>query len=134
MRILLDTHILLWALTDDTRLSARARELILDVHNEIYYSILSLWEIELKRLAHPQAMPVSAGDVAGYCNAAGYLQMPLRARHIFELSGLRRTETAPAHKDPFDRMLICQASAEGMRFVTHDTRIAEYMDPCIVVV
>lgn len=134
MKILLDTHILLWALTDDEHLPERARDLILDGHNEIYYSILSLWEIELKRLAHPQMMPVSSNVVAAYCDQSGYLQLPLRARHIFALSGLRRTEDAPSHKDPFDRMLICQASAEEMRFLTHDTRIAEYIEPCIMVV
>lgn len=134
MKILLDTHILLWALSDDARLPAQARELILDERNEIYYSILSLWEIELKHLAHPDAMTISAREVAAYCERAGYLQLSLRGPHIYGLSRLHRAEDAPPHKDPFDRLLICQASVENMMLVTHDSRIAEYQSPCIVAV
>lgn len=64
MRILLDTHILLWALSNDRRLPGKARNLIENEENEIYYSIISLWEVEIKRLAHPDAMPVSAKELA----------------------------------------------------------------------
>ena len=60
MKILLDTHILLWAISNDSKLPEMARKLIENEENEIYYSIVSLWEVELKRLAHPTAMPVSA--------------------------------------------------------------------------
>ena len=60
MKILLDTHILLWTISNDLKLPEKARKLIENEENEIYYSIVSLWEVELKRLAHPDAMPVSA--------------------------------------------------------------------------
>ena len=62
MKILLDTHILLWAISNDARLLEKARKLI---ENEIYYSIVSLWEVEIKRLAHPEVMPISAEQLAG---------------------------------------------------------------------
>ncbi len=70
MRILLDTHILLWALSNDAKLPEKARELIEDEGNEIYYSMISLWEVEIKHLAHPDMMPVSAEEISGYCRQA----------------------------------------------------------------
>lgn len=63
MKILLDTHILLWAISNDSKLPEMARKLIENEENEIYYSIVSLWEVELKRLAHPDAMPVLAEEL-----------------------------------------------------------------------
>lgn len=134
MRILLDTHIMLWALAGDERLPDKARRFIENPDNEICYSILSLWEIELKRCAHPDLMPVTALDVAGYCEQAGYEQIVVRDQHIYRLSELQREPGTAPHKDPFDRMLICQAAAENMLLVTHDARIAEYTEPCVLAV
>lgn len=134
MKLLLDTHILLWALTNDEKLSSETRKLIANTDNEIYYSILSLWEIELKRLAHPKLMTFTARETAAYCKQAGFLQIPVKECHIFALDGLKRREDAPPHKDPFDRLLICQASAENMLLVTHDSRIPQYIVPCILTV
>lgn len=87
---------------------------------EAYYSIVSLWEVEIKRLAHPDAMPVSARQLAGYCEQSDFQRLLVREKHIFALEGLKREENALLHKDPFDRMLICQASIENMMFVTHE--------------
>lgn len=134
MKILLDTHLLLWAISNDIKLPKKARKLIENEENEIYYSIVSLWEVELKRLAHPDAMPVSAKELAEYCNQSGFHRILISERHIYALAGLKRDENAPPHKDPFDRMLICQASAENMMFITHDSRIPEYSEPCILAV
>ncbi len=134
MRILLDTHILLWAISNDARLPDKARKLIENEENEIYYSIVSLWETEIKRLVHPDVMPVSAEQLAAYCEESGYQRLLIREKHIFALGGLKREENAPPHKDPFDRMLICQASAENMMFVTHDSLITGYKLPCILAV
>ncbi len=134
MRILLDTHILLWALADDSRLPEKARALIEKEENEIYYSIVTPWEVEIKHLAHPDAMQLSAGELVKYCKEADFFMLPIREKHIFALVGLTRKENVPPHKDPFDRMLICQASTESMAFLTHDALIAGYADPCIVMV
>ena len=134
MKILLDTHILLWAISNDERLSEKARKLIENVDNEIFYSIISLWEVELKRIAHPDVMPVSAQQVADYCQQSGFQSLMLKEKHIYTLTGLKREETAPPHKDPFDRILICQASTENMMFVTHDSLMLGYNEPCILVV
>lgn len=134
MRILLDTHVLLWAITNSERLPEKARRLVLHPDNEIYYSVLSLWEVELKRIAHPEQLATTAAALAEYCRGAGYQQLSLRERHIELLEDLRRLDSAPPHKDPFDRMLICQAAAENMILLTHDARIAEYTEPCIMAI
>lgn len=134
MKILLDTHILLWAVSNDVRLPEKARRLIENTDNDIYYSMISLWEVEIKYLAHPDAMPVSAKELSEYCVQSGYQKMPVKESHIFAIADLERIEDAPVHKDPFDRLLICQASVENMIFVTHDSLMAGYKEPCIFVV
>lgn len=130
----MDTHMILWALTNSRCLPAKARRLIENPENEIYYSILSLWEVELKHLAHPDRMSVTAEQVADCCEQSGYHRMMLRERHIYRMHDLQREDGTVEHKDPFDRMLICQAAEENMMFVTHDARIAEYTEPCILAV
>lgn len=132
MKLLLDTHILIWALTDDPVLPSAARRLICDESNTVYYSVISPWEIQIKHQAHPDKLSFGAKQVSRYCNDAGYLQLPVRLAHVLKLDSLQRNSEAPAHKDPFDRMLICQASSENMLLVTADKRIAEYADPCIL--
>ena len=78
MNILLDTHILLWALSNDGRLSKKARELIENTENRIFYSLVSLWEVELKRLAHPDAMPICAKELSQYCEQSGYQKLSIK--------------------------------------------------------
>lgn len=134
MKILLDTHILLWAISNDIKLPEKARKLIENEENEIYYSIVSLWEVELKRLAHSTAMPVSAEELTEYCEQSGFQRILIREKHVYALAGLKRDENALSHKDPFDRMLICQASTENMMLVTHDSLIPGYNEPCILAV
>lgn len=126
--------ILLWAISNDERLSKKAKKLIDNADNEIFYSIISLWEVELKRIAHTDVMPVSAQQIAGYCQQSGFQRLVLKEKHIYTLAGLKREETAPPHKDSFDRILICQASTENMMFVTHDSLMLGYNEPCILVV
>lgn len=134
MKVLLDTHILLWAISDDSRLSEMARSLIENEENEIYYSILSIWEVELKQIAHPESMFVTAQELVGYCEKSGFYPVQIKEQHIFELSRLKRDANAPQHKDPFDRLLICQALTENMMLITHDKLIPQYEVPCILAV
>lgn len=134
MKLLLDTHILLWALSDASHLSVKARKLLEDESNEIYYSIASIWEIEMKYVAHPDRMDFDAKQVSEYCSQSGYYRLPVREEHIFYLRNLKRPDTAPSHKDPFDKIMICQAMVENMLFVTHDHLLSDYHEPCIYVV
>lgn len=134
MKLLLDTHILLWALSDAPQLSVKARKLLEDESNEIYYSIASIWEIEMKYVAHPDRMDFDAKQVSEYCSQSGYYRLPVREEHIFYLKNLKRPDTAPPHKDPFDKIMVCQAMVENMLFVTHDHLLPDYHEPCIYVV
>lgn len=134
MNLLLDTHILLWALSNDTRLPEKAKLLIENAENEIYYSIISPWEVEIKHQAHPDAMPISAEEIVKYCKQSGFMMLPINEKHVFAMANLTRRKDAPPHKDPFDRMLICQATIENMLFVTHDSLIPWYNVPCILAV
>ena len=134
MNLLLDTHVLLWTLTGDARLSERARQLILDEDNAIYYSTASIWEISIKHAIHPESLTFSGKALSEYCREAGYLPLEIRDKHIFSLETLTRPEEAPPHKDPFDRILLAQAKSENMWFLTHDTLIPCYNEKCVVLV
>lgn len=131
MRLLLDTHIALWAIVDDPRLTAPARALIGDSANSVAVSIASLWEIAIKHALarkRPQRMPLSAAEALSYFDGAGYEILPIAAAHIRMLESLK-----PLHGDPFDRMLVAQALSEPMRLLTHDPKIAAYSDSFVVV-
>ena len=134
MRILLDTHILLWAISGDEQLPEKARKLIADEENEVYFSIVSPWEVEIKRLNHPNQMPLSAEELVAYCEEAGYYRLPVKENHIYYLKKLQRAEDAPPHKGPFDRIMICQAITESMMFITHDHQLDAYHEPMIYTV
>ena len=132
MNLLLDTHILIWALNEDPRLPERARKMILDKDNVIYYSSVSIWEVSIKHENHPDNVEFTGKDLSQYCKEAGFLPIGICDKHIFALETIKRTEGAPPHHDPFDRMLIAQAKAEKMSFITHDSLIPYYEEKCIV--
>ena len=134
MRVLPDTHILVWALTDDKRLSSKAREIIMDPDHAIFYSAVSTWEISIKHAAHPDNVSFSGEEFAEFCMEAGFFPLEMRDSHVVSLETLSRTDGASAHHDPFDRILIAQAKDEHMLFLTHDYTLAAYSESCIVLV
>lgn len=132
MNLLLDTHILIWALNEDYRLPRKARELILDESNVIYYSSVSIWEIAIKHSIHPENVGFTGKELSQFCQEAGFLPVEMRDKHVHALETLRRADNAPPHHDPIDRMLVAQAKAENMSFVTHDSLIPYYEEKCII--
>lgn len=126
MKILLDTHMIIWALTNSPKLPQKAKELLLQPENDIYFSVISLWEIEIKRLIKTNSLPITAREVSDYCKQAGFQLVSLQENSIYKLQELSRPETEPLHKDPFDRILICQAIANNMKLLTHDSLIKGY--------
>lgn len=132
MKILLDTHILLWALTHDNKLPPQAIALIADKTHKIYYSIASIWEVEIKHSLGKIA--VTGEEVAGYCKEAGFELMQIREAHIFKLKTLQRNEDAPKHSDPFDRIMLSQAKEDDCKFITHDSLMSFYNEPCVITV
>lgn len=126
MRLLLDTHIALWAFTDDDRLSAEAKDLIADPTHEVLLSVASLWEVAIKHSLHraPEAMPISAAQTETFARSAGYVIVSVEAEHVLEV------ERLPAlHTDPFDRLLLAQARVETAKLLTVDARLLEYGPP-----
>ena len=133
MRILLDSHILFWAMDQEEKLPTNILEEINNPENDIFYSVLSVWELTLKNLKNPVGMPVSGIKVAEYCDKSGFTRLPLQNEHVEQLPSLKKDDDID-HKDPFDRMLICQAKAEGLTFITHDSKLASYHEPCVTVI
>jgi PIN domain nuclease of toxin-antitoxin system len=124
MRLLLDTHVALWAVRDSPRLSHRANRLIADSDNQIYVSVVTLWEIAIKfalRKGHPSDMPISADEAASFFDRADYELLPILPRHALAVGDLPMART-----DPFDRMLIAQARTEPLRLLTSDKGVAAY--------
>lgn len=132
MKILLDTHIAIWAVADSEELSDVARELILDRNNEIYYSAASIWEITIKHIAHPETFLYSGKHLEKGCEANGFISLPIFNKHAAQLETLARPSGAPPHKDPFDKILLAQAKVEGMKFMTHDGLISYYNESFII--
>jgi PIN domain nuclease of toxin-antitoxin system len=91
-----------------------------------------VWEIAIKHALHPDNVAFTGKELAGFCKEAGFLPLEVRDRHVFALETLSRPADAPRHNDPFDRMLIAQAKAENMVFLTHDSLIPYYGEQCIM--
>lgn len=134
MKVLLDTHIAVWSLLDIGELSQKARKLILDPSNSIYYSPVSTWEVHLKHRRHPENMEMDAADFSDYCQKTGFIPLNLCDKHVAEVVTLLRADNAPEHKDPFDRLLLAQAKAENIMFLTHDSKMIFYNEPCVICV
>lgn len=134
MKILCDTHIIIWYLTGDERLSQKGRDLIDDETNEIYYSLVSVWEIAIKHGRKPDKLTLSAQNFINFCDEQGFVEYPLSKQHIFSLDTLHHLENTPEHHDPFDRLLLAQAKTDGLTFLTHDRLISDYGENCVVVV
>ena len=123
MRILIDTHLLLWALAAPSKLSKTARQLI--EKSEIYVSAASIWEISIK--AALGKLAASSSDVLAAVEPAGFSLLAITGEHAAQVAAL-----APHHRDPFDRLLVAQAMAEPMRLVTNDEVLRAYGDFVII--
>ena len=128
--VLLDTHIILWAMTNDVKLNTKMRDIILNPNNRIFYSIASMWEVQIKYAC--KKLPISGVEFMHYCEESGYHKLPIDDLHVVELAGLQRDESAPPHNDPFDRIMLSQAKAEGFTFLTHNPFFRGYNEPCVV--
>lgn len=128
MRLLLDTHVALWAIADDARLNTLARGLIAAPDNEVSVSAVSVWEIAIKFSLGRGDMPISAIQALQYFQEAGYVLLGVTAAHAAAVEALPLI-----HADPFDRLLVAQALAEPLRLLTHDATVARYSDSIIAV-
>ena len=124
MKILLDTHLLLWAADSPDRLSATARSLLESPLNELLFSAASLWEIVIKRGLGRSDFQVNARVLRRGLLDNGYQELAITAEHAVSIDSL-----PPIHKDPFDRILFAQETVEGITLLTADALVAKYPGP-----
>lgn len=124
MRLLLDTHLLLWAAGKPNRLPAAARRLMGDPGNILVFSAASLWEIAIKRKLGRNDFQADPRLLRRGLIDNGYEELPIGSNHAIAVDDL-----PPLHKDPFDRILIAQAIVEGILLLTADPFLAEYAGP-----
>ena len=117
-RFLLDTHVVLWALGEPGKLRRPARTALEDAQNEVFVSVVSGWEIAIKRALGKLEAP---DDLEGAIRMQGFEPLLMTFRHAEQAGGL-----PPHHRDPFDRMLVAQSQVEGLVLVTRDPDIPLY--------
>ena len=126
MRLLLDTHLLLWASGKSRRLPKEARRLLENPRNEVHYSAVSLWEIAIKLGLRRSNFRVDLGLLRPALSEMGFVEVPVTGAHAE-----RVVDLPPIHKDPFDRMLVAQALIEELVLVTGDPWMARYGVPIL---
>ena len=124
MKLLLDTHLLIWAAIDSHHLSAKARKLLDDPVNELHFSAASLWEIAIKHGLGRADFQVDARVLRRGLLDNGYQELPISGAHTVAIESL-----PPIYKDPFDRILVAQATVEGITLLTSDVLVAKYPGP-----
>jgi PIN domain nuclease of toxin-antitoxin system len=124
MKLLIDTHLLLWATIKPARLPKNARTLLEKIDNELYFSAASIWEIAIKRGLGREDFDVDPRVLHRALVDNGYVELPIRGEHANAVVDL-----PVAHKDPFDRMLVAQATVEGITLLTSDRKLAAYPGP-----
>ncbi len=128
MRILLDTHILLWALIEPARLNAATREALESGENTVLFSAASLWEMSIKAALGRADFRVSPQDVFAEAIGAGFTELPVHSTAAMRVAGLPHL-----HRDPFDRLLVAQALAEPALLYTADTQLRAYSELVVCV-
>jgi PIN domain nuclease of toxin-antitoxin system len=125
MKLLLDTHLLLWAALSEpgirSPLSAAAAALIDDAGNQPLFSVASIWEIAIKSALKRPGLPADPGAFRRELLENDYLELPISGHHAVAVANL-----PPIHKDPFDRLLVAQAQMEGLTLLTADDTVAKY--------
>ena len=129
MNILLDTHILLWDLAATDRLSKKAKDIIFSPENNLFYSSISAFEVELKHQARPDKLSMTGENLISACEQSDMTLLDLCLRHIYCLENIDPDAENP---DPFDRILLAQAMSEGMVLLTHDQKIRKRKLPFVL--
>ena len=124
MKILADTHILLWASDHPEGLSKAARVLLSDPENDLFFSPMSIWEVAVKGALGRKDFQFDPRVLRRNLLDNSYLELPLSSDHVLAVQGL-----PSIHKDPIDRLLIAQATVEGILLLTADRQIAKYPGP-----
>lgn len=128
MKLLLDTHLLLWAAGEPDRLSVRARSLMEDQDNDLVFSAASLWEVTIKAGLGRADFQIDPHLLRRGLIENGYAELPVTGQHALAVGQL-----PDVHRDPFDRILVAQATVEGLLLLTHDPLVQAYPGPITAV-
>ena len=122
MKLLLDTHLLIWAADGIERVPPNLRAVMTDPENQLLFSVVSLWEIAIKNGLNRPDFQVNARMLRRGLIDNGYIELPILSDHVLAI------DTLPAlHKDPFDRLLIAQAKVEGITLLSNDATVVQYL-------
>ena len=124
MKLLLDTHVLLWAAAQPARLPTAIRNMLEEPTNELIFSVVSLWEIVIKRSLGLKDFQADARVLRRALLENSYHELEIKGEHAVAAEGL-----PPIHKDPFDRLLVAQSMVEGILLLTADAQVAQYPGP-----
>jgi PIN domain nuclease of toxin-antitoxin system len=124
MKLLLDTHLLLWAAGEPARLPRAARRLIEESEHELFFSATSLWEVSIKSQIGRNDFQADARVLRRSLLDNNYKEVQISSEHAVAILDL-----PPIHKDPFDRILVAQARCEGLTLLTSDPQVAQYPGP-----
>ena len=124
MKLILDTHLLLWAAEGSRRLPRMAIKLITSPENELIFSVASIWEIAIKHGKGLGGFHAPPGLVREALLDNGYRELDVNGKHAVAIANL-----PPIHKDPFDRILVAQSTVEGITLLTSDATVAQYPGP-----
>jgi PIN domain nuclease of toxin-antitoxin system len=124
MKFLLDTHLLIWLSGGRIHLPQRMLEMISDTANTFFFSVASLWEIAIKNGRNRPDFRMDARILRHRLLETGYRELPILSQHVIAVDAL-----PPIHKDPFDRLLVAQATTEGIVLLTADATVAQYPGP-----
>ena len=127
MKLLLDTHILLWAASEPQKLPVKIRQLIEDEENTLFFSAASIWEIVMKNGLGRSDFQIEPRMFRSALMDNGYLEVPITSEHVLFVH-----ELPPLHKDPVDRILVAQSSIEGMAVLTVDQAVIDYGGTVII--
>jgi PIN domain nuclease of toxin-antitoxin system len=124
MRLLLDTHLLVWAMGEPERLPAGCAAMLEDPGNSLVFSVASLWELVIKQALGRPDFNLEPSLLRQALLTGGWQELPIEANHVLAVRQL-----PPLHRDPFDRLLLAQAQIEGMLLLTADSQLSRYPGP-----
>lgn len=128
MRLLLDSHVLLWWIENSKKLPDKARTILSDVNNVAYFSACSIWEIAVKLSAGAYDLLVDPAQLSAALTDGGFMELPILSSHAAKVA-----ELPGHHRDPFDRMLIAQSWVEQLALITHNKMLTRYSDTVVLV-
>ncbi len=126
MKMMLDTHIALWAMADTEKLPQTFLDKLKDLNNSIFVSVASVWEVAIKNIKNDKLMPISEKEFINFCKEMEFEFMPIKLAHIMNIRNLKLKDENITHKDPFDKIIIAQSEYENVEFYTRDKTLKDY--------